>query len=63
MRVLVVTAVAAERDAVCAAAESCDEATLPGGYPLRRVPAGRWRSMCWPPVSARPPRPPARPPR
>ncbi|MFI1737987.1 futalosine hydrolase [Streptomyces sioyaensis] len=38
MRVLVVTAVAAERDAVCAAAESCDEATLPGGYPLRRVP-------------------------
>ena len=38
MRVLVVTAVAAERDAVCAAAESCDEATLPGGYPLRRMP-------------------------
>ncbi|MFI0904234.1 futalosine hydrolase [Streptomyces sioyaensis] len=38
MRVLVVTAVAAERDAVCAAAQSCDEATLPGGYPLRRVP-------------------------
>ncbi|RXS77767.1 futalosine hydrolase [Streptomyces sp. TM32] len=37
MRVLVVTAVAAERDAVCAAAPSCDGTTLPGGYPLRRV--------------------------
>lgn len=41
MRVLVVTAVAAERDAVCAAAQSCEEATLPGGYPLRRMPGAQ----------------------
>ncbi|GAA2340436.1 futalosine hydrolase [Streptomyces caniferus] len=37
MRVLVVTAVAAERDAVAAAAGPCDEAALPGGYALRRA--------------------------
>lgn len=37
MRVLVVTAVAAERDAVCAAAEPCDGMTLPGGHELRRA--------------------------
>ncbi|MGY5128549.1 futalosine hydrolase [Streptomyces nigrescens] len=37
MRVLVVTAVAAERDAVCAAAGPCDGTTLPGGYELRRA--------------------------
>lgn len=37
MRVLVVTAVAAERDAVTAAAGPCDEAALPGGYALRRA--------------------------
>ncbi|MEV5124217.1 futalosine hydrolase [Streptomyces decoyicus] len=37
MRVLVVTAVAAERDAVAAAAGPCDEVTLPGGYALRRA--------------------------
>ncbi|MGX1760022.1 futalosine hydrolase [Streptomyces lydicus] len=41
MRVLVVTAVAAERDAVAAAAEPCDEpcdeTALPGGYALRRA--------------------------
>ncbi|WP_405408808.1 futalosine hydrolase [Streptomyces decoyicus] len=37
MRVLVVTAVAAERDAVAAAAGPCDEVALPGGYALRRA--------------------------
>lgn len=37
MRVLVVTAVSAERDAVAAAAGPCDEAALPGGYALRRA--------------------------
>ncbi|MFJ9472412.1 futalosine hydrolase [Streptomyces caniferus] len=37
MRVLVVTAVAAERDAVAAAAGPCDEAALPGGYALHRA--------------------------
>ncbi|MFG2830972.1 futalosine hydrolase [Streptomyces sp. NPDC048434] len=37
MRVLVVTAVAAERDAVAAAAGPCDETALPGGYALRRA--------------------------
>ncbi|MGW7576756.1 futalosine hydrolase [Streptomyces sp. NPDC054765] len=37
MRVLVVTAVAAERDAVAAAAGPCDETALPGGYTLRRA--------------------------
>ncbi|MFC9228595.1 futalosine hydrolase [Streptomyces decoyicus] len=37
MRVLVVTAVAAERDAVAAAAGPCDEVALPGGYALRRT--------------------------
>ncbi|UKY55351.1 futalosine hydrolase [Streptomyces inhibens] len=39
MRVLVVTAVAAERDAVCAAAGTCEEAVLPGEYALRRASA------------------------
>ncbi|MEW1751983.1 futalosine hydrolase [Streptomyces angustmyceticus] len=37
MRVLIVTAVAAERDAVAAAAGPCDEAALPGGYALLRA--------------------------
>ncbi|MFC9240959.1 futalosine hydrolase [Streptomyces decoyicus] len=37
MKVLVVTAVAAERDAVAAAAGPCDEVALPGGYALRRA--------------------------
>ncbi|WJY42960.1 futalosine hydrolase [Streptomyces sp. P9-2B-2] len=37
MRVLVVTAVAAERDAVCAVAGSCAAVTLPGGQELRRA--------------------------
>ncbi|MEU8784211.1 futalosine hydrolase [Streptomyces sp. NPDC048637] len=37
MRVLVVTAVAAERDAVCAAADHCDGTALPGGLELRRA--------------------------
>ncbi|MEU3986873.1 futalosine hydrolase [Streptomyces platensis] len=36
-RVLVVTAVAAERDAVCAVAGSCATVTLPGGQELRRA--------------------------
>ncbi|GAA5609790.1 futalosine hydrolase [Streptomyces platensis] len=36
-RVLVVTAVAAERDAVCAVAGSCAAVTLPGGQELRRA--------------------------
>ncbi|WP_327155277.1 futalosine hydrolase [Streptomyces tubercidicus] len=36
-RVLVVTAVAAERDAVCAAAGPCDGVPLPGGLELRRA--------------------------
>ncbi|MFG2892055.1 futalosine hydrolase [Streptomyces sp. NPDC048248] len=42
MRVLAVTAVAAERDAVCAAAGPHDTSPLPGGYDLRRAarPAG-----------------------
>ncbi|MFE1177064.1 futalosine hydrolase [Streptomyces sp. NPDC058773] len=38
MRILVVTAVAAERDAVCAAAGPGDGAALPGGLELRRAP-------------------------
>ncbi|MFI9047938.1 futalosine hydrolase [Streptomyces sp. NPDC053427] len=37
MRILVVTAVAAERDAVCAAAGPYDVAALPGGYGLHRA--------------------------
>ncbi|QHC25944.1 futalosine hydrolase [Streptomyces sp. GS7] len=40
MRVLVVTAVAAERDAVCGAGEAYGSRTLPGGYELRRAPGG-----------------------
>ncbi|MGA5564977.1 futalosine hydrolase [Streptomyces platensis] len=36
-RVLVVTAVAAERDAVCAVAGSCAAVPLPGGQELRRT--------------------------
>ncbi|MCB5912293.1 futalosine hydrolase [Streptomyces pinistramenti] len=36
MRVLVVTAVAAERDAVCAAGGPYEAYGLPGGYPLHR---------------------------
>ncbi|MEW1656950.1 futalosine hydrolase [Streptomyces sp. NPDC093707] len=40
MRTLVVTAVAAERDAVCAAADGYRPAALPGGYALHRAPAG-----------------------
>ncbi|MGX7757576.1 futalosine hydrolase [Streptomyces angustmyceticus] len=40
MRVLVVTAVTAERDAVAAAADPCDEVALPGGYALLRAAGG-----------------------
>ncbi len=40
LRVLAVTAVAAERDAVCAAAECGAPAALPGGYELCRADGG-----------------------
>ncbi|WP_369358158.1 futalosine hydrolase [Streptomyces sp. cg2] len=40
MRTLVVTAVAAERDAVCAAAGGHTARPLPGGYALHRAPDG-----------------------
>lgn len=40
MRVLVVTAVAAERDAVCTAVAAAGQALLPGGYELRGADGG-----------------------
>ncbi|MCZ0971196.1 hypothetical protein O1L55_06215 [Streptomyces albulus] len=79
MRALVVTAVAAERDAVCAALDAedaevaeaapaatgprrCPAATCCTARPLDRTGRPLPRT-CWPPVSARPRRPPAPPPR